>query len=58
MSRKTKTEITIHIRIQVPEKSNTAEVMEYVRDAIASSDKLSAQDGPIIKLVKKETTYA
>lgn len=55
MSKRTQTVVTLHVRVQVPEKSNAAEVMELVR--IALNIKETGFQEVTVKLVKKETSY-
>lgn len=65
MSRRSVTTITLQVRLRIPPGSNTAEVTEYIRNAIKNSvfpdpaTPLSALDtnSMIVKLEKKETTY-
>jgi hypothetical protein len=66
MSRKTKTEITAQLRMQVPEGANVAMVLEYIRSAVSSYAGGLDPENPMfdinkeeftMKLVKKETTY-
>ena len=67
MRRKTKTDITVNVRIRVPSNASVSTVMEYVRDAMSShKGGLNPQD-PLFNidpnyidviLLKKETTYA
>ena len=65
MSRRSTTTISIQVRLRIPPGSNTAEVIEYVRNAIKNSvfpnpaTPLSSLDtnSMIVKLEKKETVY-
>lgn len=58
MSRKTATIVTLQIRLQVPEKSNSAEVLAEIRKLLAAPGGFFESDDLIVKLVKKETNYA
>ena len=69
MSRKKQTTVTLEVRLTVPDGSNAAELMQYVRDAIKSHRGGLSPDEPIfnspeldhdnfvVKLVRKETVY-
>lgn len=56
MGKRTQTVITLQLKVTVPENSNTAEVMEKVRDAVGRIVGFAPED-ITTKLVKKETTY-
>lgn len=68
MSRKAKTTLTLRVTVAVPENSNSAAVMDYVRHAITvyaggldfQNDPLAKLDSESLKvsLLKKETDYA
>lgn len=57
MSRKTSTVVTLQIRLQVPEGSNTAAILAKVRELLMAGTFFEVGD-LVVKLVKKETTYA
>jgi hypothetical protein len=66
MSRRSVTTITIQVRLRTPPGSNTAEVLEYVRNAMRSykgggdpKEPINSldTDSMIVKLERKETTY-
>jgi hypothetical protein len=61
--------VTLQIRVQTPEGSNTAEMLAFIREAIEAKVSLDKSLAPkvatsridledlVVKLVKKETTY-
>ena len=66
MSKRQTTTISIEVRLRLPPGSNTAEVLQYVRDAIQShkgggdpAEPINSLDTNemIVKLKKKETVY-
>ena len=67
MSRKTKTDITVNVRMRVPSNASISLVMKYVKDALSSyKGGLDPQD-PLfnidpnyidVVLIRKDTTYA
>lgn len=64
--RKTRTLLTLQVKIEVPQGSNGSEVMQYVRVAIGSYSGGLDPESPLfnvgksditVSLLKKETTY-
>lgn len=69
MTKRTQTILTIQVKLDVPENSNAAQIMEYIRNAIRSHKGGMDPEHPLydwpsiehddftVKLVKKETLY-
>lgn len=62
--RKTRTLLTLQVKIEVPKGSNGSDVMQYVRTAVGTHKGGLDPEDPLfeigevtVSLVKKETTY-